>query len=222
MKTVKVNKVALSLGLFGLISFGANAFDVVYWEWNASVDTTVTQTISANTDVTPTGLTMVENEQDMVGSVLATSSIIGAENISLDPLLGGQTSVESTATAVGNNASISSDVQMDIDSSQSFAGDDLLLIGNINATSSVLGTINASVDSAATAVANNMSMDLTTTSDQDAFMLANNVQSSSANINSLSTVDVALTTDYSGTDPFVSSSATSVGNNLDVKVDGIN
>ncbi|EPE2697149.1 hypothetical protein ACSHDS_004105, partial [Vibrio alginolyticus] len=175
-----------------------------------------------NTDVTPTGLTMVENEQDMVGSVLATSSIIGAENISLDPLLGGQTSVESTATAVGNNASISSDVQMDIDSSQSFAGDDLLLIGNINATSSVLGTINASVDSAATAVANNMSMDLTTTSDQDAFMLANNVQSSSANINSLSTVDVALTTDYSGTDPFVSSSATSVGNNLDVKVDGIN
>ncbi|ENE8728054.1 hypothetical protein ABN728_004108 [Vibrio alginolyticus] len=222
MKTVKINKVALSLGLFGLVSLGANAFDVVYWEWNASVDTTVTQTISANTDVTPTGLTMVENEQDMVGSVLATSSIIGAENISLDPLLGGQTSVESTATAVGNNASISSDVQMDIDSSQSFAGDDLLLIGNISATSSVLGTINASVDSAATAVANNMSMDLTTTSDQDAFMLANNVQSSSANINSLSTVDVALTTDYSGTDPFVSSSATSVGNNLDVKVDGIN
>ncbi|QSV17654.1 hypothetical protein [Photobacterium ganghwense] len=243
MKNLNIKKLAVLITFSGVTSFSAHAFDSVYWEWNANVDTSVTQTVTANTDLIPTGLTMVENEQLMLGTVTSISSVTGVENISLDPLLSYSlddlAKIESTATAVGNNASIESDVKTDVDSSQTFGGvdatlatgltgtlADITLPGIVSATSTVIGTINASVDSSATAVANNLAIDLTTTSGQDAFLVANNTQTSVANVNSLSTVDVAVVTGYSdlGTlaDPFVSSVATSVGNNLDVKVDGIN
>ncbi len=94
----------------------------------------------------------------------------------------------------------------------------------IQATSNVSNIINATVDSNATAVANNASVDVTAASPSDALVMADYVQGALANVSAASTVtDVSFNhyTDLGNLGrPIVNSAATAVGNNLSIKVTG--
>lgn len=101
------------------------------------------------------------------------------------------------------------------------------LLGNvdsaqISATSSVSDILNASVDSSATAVANNLSVSLEPAGTDNAVMIADVVQFSYADVLATSTVqDVSLNnyTNLGGIDrPIVNSVATAVGNNKTINV----
>jgi len=232
------NQLMLASAIVIAAAAPAAAFDTVTWNWNADVISTVTTNAVGDVVVAPTGLEQVESEQTALGDFAATSSTLGVTNdvISLSGLtLDDVVAVETTASALGNSAALESDVSVQYDSSQTFGGVDLTLgtgllevslPGTLLATSTTTGVINGTVDSDATSVANNFTADLVTTSDQDAFLLGNNVQTAFATIGSTSLVDVVSFTDVSGlgtlVDPAVSSVSTSVGNNIGVTIDGIN
>ncbi|MCD1636950.1 hypothetical protein K7H91_24685 [Martelella mediterranea] len=235
--------VALSAAL-ALSTPGAHAFDSVNWVWDAAVTTTVDTAASAITEVMPTGLEQVESEQQALGSMSSVSAVTAIDNALISGLTGAApvtdlAAIDSSATSMGNSAALTSDVQMAFDAQQSFGGidvalgaplvgdiADLSLPGLIDASSSVIGVLNASVDSAATGVANNLTAKLETTSDQDAFAIGNNVQTALATMVSLSTVDAVSFGGFSdlGTldTPAINSAATAVGNNFSVEIDGIN
>lgn len=109
----------------------------------------------------------------------------------------------------------------------------------ITADSTVTGILNATVDSSATAVGNNMSIDLAAFTPEDAFMVADVTQFSYANVTATSLVDDVTVEGYSefgfagmgsagGIDPVsgdaiaqipaINSVATAVGNNFSLKV----
>ena len=100
----------------------------------------------------------------------------------------------------------------------------------ITADSSVSNIVNASVDSAATALSNNMDVEVNATTPGDAFALADVTQFSYADItasSSVNTVDVNNYTNFGGAGmgplaeaqiPLVSSVATAVGNNMAIRV----
>ncbi|WP_457944156.1 hypothetical protein ACSTAY_04525 [Vreelandella alkaliphila] len=238
MKTLNKTALSVAIAFAGITAVSsAQAFDSVTWVWDATVNSTVDTAALSDINVTPAGLTQTENDQVGFGAMTSTSLVTAVDNLII-PIISGNAiddlgSIESAATSVGNNASIESDVSMQTDNSQLYAGVGLsvdplittaLVPGSILATSSVLGATNLTVDSTATGVGNNLSLDLTTTSDQDAFAIANNEQLSVALVTSTSTVDAVLFSGINGmagtTVPSVSSAATSVGNNLSVKVDG--
>lgn len=213
----------------------ALSFDTINWNWDADVQSTVTTDATSNIEVNPTGLAQTENDQETYGSLDAVSAVTGVDNLVIALLDGNPVedlaSVESVAAAVGNNAAITADVSMQTDSSQTFAGVDVsldplnvgaLLPGSILAASSVIGVTNTTVDSSATGVANNLSIDLDTMSDQDSFAITNSDQLAVALVSTISTVDGALYEGFNGmgtTDsPTVSSAATSLGNNLSITV----
>jgi hypothetical protein len=93
---------------------------------------------------------------------------------------------------------------------------------NINATSTVYDILNATVDSSATAVANNTNINLDAVTPDDANLEGDFTQVAYANVNATSTVyDVSLNnyTNLGSLDrPIVSSVATAVGNNLAITV----
>ncbi len=105
----------------------------------------------------------------------------------------------------------------------------------ISANSTVTGILNASVDSSATAVANNMSVELAAFTPDDALMIADVTQYAYADVSATSLVDDVTVDGYgnfSGAGmgpcggclegepqiPLVKSIATAVGNNFSVKV----
>jgi len=93
---------------------------------------------------------------------------------------------------------------------------------NINATSTVYDILNASVDSSATAVANNTNVNVDAVTPDDAVVMADFTQAAYANVGATSTVyDVSLN-NYTNLGalgkPIVSSVATAVGNNLAITV----
>lgn len=105
----------------------------------------------------------------------------------------------------------------------------------ISADSSVSAILNASVLSAATAVGNNMNVELEAATPDDALMIADITQFSYADVSATSTVDDISVNNYTGFGaagmgpcggcelgdvqiPLVSSTATAVGNNLSVRV----
>lgn len=100
------------------------------------------------------------------------------------------------------------------------AGD--ILPAEISATSEVSDILNASVDSAATAVANNMDISLDAASPDDASAFGDLTQMAYADVNALSTVEDVTVKGYANMKalegPLVSSAATAVGNNLSFKV----
>ena len=226
------------------VSYPAQAFDEVTWIWNADVTTNISTAVSAATDLVPTGLNQAENEQQTLGAATATSNITGIDNALLGGLTGGApitdlAAVDTTATAMGNSGAINSDVAINYDSVQVFGGVDVALAapllgdiadlsipGAVTASSSAIGILNASVDSQAIGVGNSLSVDLETTSDQDAFAIGNNEQTALATITSTSLVDVVSFGGFAdlGTldNPAVNSAATAIGNNFSVSVDGIN
>lgn len=111
----------------------------------------------------------------------------------------------------------------------------LITPASVSADSTVTGILNASVDSQATAVGNNMNIELNAVSADDAFMIADVTQFSYAGITATSLVDDVTLEGYSelGTAgmgpcggclegdpqiPLVNSVATAVGNNFSVKI----
>lgn len=58
----------------------AHAFDSVNWSWDAEVLETVTKTVNVTIDMTPTGMVMVEDLQVNIGDVTATSEVSGIQN----------------------------------------------------------------------------------------------------------------------------------------------
>lgn len=220
----------------------AFAFDTINWNWDADVQSTVTTDAVSSIAVAPTGLEQVESEQTSLGAMTALSTSTGIDN-ALTGLVGftsdDMVAVETQASALGNSASLDSDVSMSFDASQSFGGADLTLgtgltgtladislPGAILATATTTGVLNGTVDNSATGVANNLTANLTTTSDQDAFLMGNNVQNAIGTVGSTSTVDAVIFADVAGlgtlSAPAVSSTSTAVGNNLGVTIDGIN
>lgn len=143
--------------------------------------------------------------------------------------------VISTATAVGNNASIESTVAVNADGEQVLGGDYFFDPAEVEAVSDVYYILNATVDSTATAVGNNYSLTVDPATADDALVTANISQYSHANVNAESYVsDVWLHGYYNlGVDeladdeldvlgrPIVSSVATAVGNNLSISVGAV-
>ena len=180
-------------------------------------------------------------------------------------------SVESTATAVGNNQSISSTVALNLHDGQYNMGDigfgdqrdlppirslpveatapavldnggreggntntDILALatigaalgiiqqGDVTATSSVTDILNASVDSSATAVGNNLSVDVQANTEGDALLVADLTQFNYADVTASSNVSGVSVNNYANLGvldgPLVSSVATAVGNNVSITV----
>lgn len=236
-------KTQLSITALALAVAGpAAAFDTVTWNWDANVDSTVTTSAVSDLTVAPTGLEQIETDQTALGSFTSVSSSLGVANdiVSLTGLeLDDVVAIETSASSLGNSAALESDVSTQFDSNQIYGGAsldigtgltggllDVTVPGLLTATATTNLAVNSTVDNSATGVANNMTANLTTTSDQDAFMVGNNVQTAFATGVSTSLVDGAIFTDINGLGtldgPAVSSVATSVGNNFDVTVDGPN
>lgn len=161
-------------------------------------------------------------------------------------------SVVSAATAVANNTSISSDVAVQLHAGQFAIGDgsgevgelayygtgnsnltiaaalaSLALNGNlvkadIKATSTVSDILNATVDSSATAVANNMSVAVAPTSGPNALVIGDITQFAYADVKATSKVSDVSISNYAGlgslTRPVVNSVATAVGNNASISI----
>lgn len=169
--------------------------------------------------------------------------------------------VESLATAVGNNQSIESAVSTQLHEAQILfdvcgecgengngpIGDPGLVAGlgntfhqagfatalaaavgdidkaNITATSTVDNILNARVDSSATAVGNNLSVDMSAALPGDQLLIADLTQVSVADILATSSVTNVSLNNYTNlgdasVNPIVSSSATAVGNNVSINV----
>ncbi|MBO9432323.1 hypothetical protein [Sulfitobacter sp. R18_1] len=225
-----------------IIAAPAFAFDTINWNWDADVQSTVVTDAVSSISVAPTGLEQVESEQTSLGAMTALSSSTGIDN-ALTGLVGfssdDMVNVETQASALGNSASFDSDVSVAFDASQTFGGADLTLgtgltgtiadislPGAILATATTTGVLNGTVDNSATGVANSLTANLVTTSDQDAFLMGNNVQNAIGTVGSTSTVDAVVFADVPGlgtlASPTISSASTAVGNNLGVTIDGIN
>ena len=180
--------------------------------------------------------------------------------------------IDSAATAVGNNQSIDSDVATYLHDAQflfdqgdlangeggvedaiggvaavllgsQFAGNThtALAVGssvlaitgtidkaNIDATSEVYNILNARVDSVATAVGNNASINVNADGDPagDSILLADLTQFSLADVSASSDVYNVAVNNYTnlgaaGVNPLVSSAATAVGNNVSVNVGNV-
>lgn len=98
----------------------------------------------------------------------------------------------------------------------------LIQQGEVSATSSVSDILNASVDSSATAVGNNLSVDLAANTEGDAFALADLTQFNFANVSASSTVTGVDVNNYANLGvlegPLVNSVATAIGNNVSFSV----
>jgi hypothetical protein len=239
---MKINGIfASTIALFA--ASPAFAFDTITWNWDANAVSTVVTAATSDIAVTPTGLEQIETDQSALGDFAAISTTLGVANNVLGSLSGVAlndiVAVETTASALANSASLTSDVSMQFDSSQSYGGVDLTVLGGLTggladvslpgvlaATATTTGVINGTVDSGATAVANNLTANLVTTSGEDAFAIGNSTQNAFALTTATSLVDTVAFTDVLdlGTlvNPGVSSVSTAVGNNLGVTIDGIN
>ncbi len=97
-----------------------------------------------------------------------------------------------------------------------------LVKANIKATSKITDILNATVDSSATAVGNNLSVSVEPVSASNAMVMADITQFSFANVSAKSKVTDVTINNYSGlgslTRPVVNSVATAVGNNASISV----
>lgn len=160
--------------------------------------------------------------------------------------------IESVATAVGNSQNIESTVAVNLHDSQFNMGDvgmddqfyalestentgtDILALmtagaalgiieqGLVSADSTVTNIQNASIDSSATALGNNISLDLAAHTEGDAFLIADFTQANYADVTASSYVSDISVNNYANLGvldgPLISSVATAVGNNVDISV----
>lgn len=161
-------------------------------------------------------------------------------------------SIVSAATAVANNMTIGSDVATELHIGQFAVGDGSGEIGSvpfygtsnsnltvaaalgslalngslvkatIEAKSTVSDILNASVDSSATAVANNLTVAVAPATATDGLLIGDVIQFAYADVKANSKVTGVTLSNYSGlgslTRPVVSSVATAVGNNASITV----
>ncbi|MGB4056682.1 MAG: hypothetical protein WBK77_01200 [Alphaproteobacteria bacterium] len=94
--------------------------------------------------------------------------------------------------------------------------------GEVSATSTVSAIVNATVDSQATAVGNNLSVNVEPTLPGDATLIADLTQFNFADTTATSSVSGVSITNYANLDvldgPIVNSAATAVGNNVSISV----
>ena len=97
---------------------------------------------------------------------------------------------------------------------------------NVDATSDVFNILNARVDSSATAVGNNMSVDVNADGSptDDSILIADITQFALADISASSNVNNVAVNSYTNlaaVNPLISSSATAVGNNVSINVGNV-
>jgi hypothetical protein len=94
--------------------------------------------------------------------------------------------------------------------------------GQVSATSQVSAIVDASVNSEATAVGNNLSVDIAAATPGDAFLIADLTQFNYADVTATSKVSNVSVNGYANLDvlegPLVNSVATAVGNNVSISV----
>jgi len=151
-------------------------------------------------------------------------------------------SVVSTATAVANNSSIDSDVAIQLHNTQlawgglnaeetseqtqipDFLGDQLgsIVSGDVTAQSSVSDILNASVSSAATAIANNQQVGIAANAPVEGLLIAEVTQFSYNRVVATSTVANVTLNSYLNLSlvdqPQIASNATALGNNMVIVV----
>lgn len=75
-----LTSVAAGAMVLGMAATPASAFDKLNWEWNLTVDETVTKDVVIDVDVDPSGLVLLENVQVQVGDVKAESIVTDIDN----------------------------------------------------------------------------------------------------------------------------------------------
>ncbi len=226
----RLNRSGLLVGaalLAGLSATAASAFPAgsINWSWDLAINTQVD--IQQSLDLGSANAAIVEQEQVFVGSTLATATAVATV-----PLLGLNAvtppEVVADATAVNNNMALSSDGALMADTTQLTYGGlalgasvdllslasidlDLLTPASVDAIASAGGT-DSIIDSNATAVANNLTLEA------GAFSISNGKQFAVANVTATSTSTGASLLVNSFNGPWVSATSTAVGNNVTVKV----
>lgn len=257
----------------------AKAFDGVDWNWNKTITQTEDINITVDSALDWSGLVEVEKIQENIGDITAKSSVHDISNnapitVDGDRIVARDAvdlpSILSTATAVGNNQNIDSSVAVNLHDAQynfggfgelsgppttefpqiAFAPTDLLFLGvadltdnphtdgligltlagalgiitqgEVDATSKVHDITNASVDSSATAVGNNLNVNVDASTAGDATLIADLTQFNYANVSATSTVCDIDVNNYGNLGvldgALVSSVATAVGNNVSITV----
>lgn len=242
MRTFKQSLLTGAAGLAlaaGFAISSANAFDRTYWGFYLKIDPCVDIDIHLD----PDSMTAVEVEQKSVGNIAAMSRVVditvlqpgghhhhnhnnNGNGKGLDAVaqLG---SVVSAATAVANNVNVDSVTEAVYADVSQLAKGTYGTIGTVNAESKVRDILNLTVDSAATAVSNNVNVSVDVGQHiYDTNVVANVEQASYMDVNAASIVrDVTLKnyknlgmTQSVAFRPVVNSVATAVGNNVNVSV----
>lgn len=229
---------------------GAGPQDILFYYQNDGTQFDTDDTTPGVSDALVEEAFFDPEQPDISGRVTLTFDIGELEGAEFDAVTE-LPEVVSAATAVANNTSITTDAAIQLHEGQFAFGDGgeingelsqggenggientnlaILagLIGNvdsaqISATSSVSDILNASVDSTATAVANNLSVSLEPAGTDNAVMIADVVQFSYADVLATSTVQDVSINSYTNLGvldrPIVSSVATAVGNNKSINV----
>jgi hypothetical protein len=158
--------------------------------------------------------TAVANNQSLESDVSMqlhdTQVVFGGFNSESDPS-------ESNALQNTGNTGLSAALAMVVAGSEG-----IITPATVQATSTVSDILNATVDSAATAVANNANVELAAATPDDAFLMADYTQAAFANVSAASSVTNVSLNSYTNLGtidrPIVNSVATAVGNNMNIKV----
>src|SRR5690554_5630966 len=224
----------------GMSMSGAQAFDKLDWDYYLDIWGKIKVDFKIHGNFDPKGLIMLEAMQTQIGDVKAVSIVHDITNVAPNGPLDALTelpNVLSTATAVGNNVAMEGPTFTQFHVSQTLKGE-WKKGADVDAKSLVWDIVNASVDSSATAVGNNLSVDLETAGvnskkkghkkgdSNDLIVIGDLSQYSHADLTALSVVSNVGVVNYNnlanlGDDlgrNLVSSVATSVGNNASISV----
>jgi hypothetical protein len=221
---------ALAMGM----SIGsANAFNYVDWSFDLSIDPCV----NISVDLDPSSMTTVEADQLSVGDIRAISVVKDIDvdqpgssyshyhHHSMSSALDATTQlgdIVSAATAVANNVNVDTNTAALFANINQTALGAYFSIGEVTAKSIVKDIDNLSVDSSATAVSNNVNLSQVVAHLGDTTAVANVEQKSFMDVKAVSVVKDVDLKNYSNlgllTTPVISSTATAVGNNLNVSV----
>ncbi len=170
---------ATALALTAGMASSALAFDRSKWEWELDADTEIDVDVDVDIKIDPAGATIVEIDQDFKGDLEANAVVIGVVNDpDTDSKHGGhhgwggwnnepdvetasiEPTVDNVAAAIGNSASIESQVSVQADIDQKVSDNDWHGEAEFDANAVVGLVFNASVDNTAQVVGNSVSITL--------------------------------------------------------------
>lgn len=222
----------------GFKSPNVTAGNVNETDQQPNINGTVTATVDLGTVEVPA--TAALNAEANLPSVISAATAVG-NNLSVTSEVGTQLHVGQFAFGDGNSSpsvqfggggyhgggnhhgggSNNSNLTLADTLTDLVMGGDLVK-ANIKATSKVSDILNATVDSSATAVGNNLSVSVEPVSAANAMVMADITQFSFADVKAKSKVTDVTINNYSGlgsvTRPIVNSVATAVGNNASISV----